>query len=68
MAIDRPYNEHLDPEDQVDAEEMIAAMVFDRAQEGEIGEAGAAQLGRDILNAVLWNFRRDLFNKPGGKV
>ena len=65
--MNRPYNEHLEPSDQVDAEEMIAGMVFEREQEGAIGVEGANQLGKDILNAVLWNFRRDLFKPTGGK-
>lgn len=59
-----PYNEKLEAEDQVAAEEAIAQHLFqyfqaDRNQPG--GEEDAAQLGRDLLLLVLKRFRGDLF-------
>ncbi len=62
MDNDQPgYNEKLDATDQVDAEEMIASMIFDtRDEDRQVCEGDCAQLGRDILLAVLAKFRPDL--------
>ncbi len=62
------YNDKMDAVDQVDAEEMIASMIFDyetgaqrmEGEEQELHEEDCAQLGRDILLAVLAEFRSDL--------
>jgi len=54
------YNQKLEAGDQIDAEEQIAAMIFDH-DEVETDEETAAELGRDILLAVLFKFRQDLF-------
>lgn len=50
------YNDKLDPDEQVSAEEAIAARIFDFFYE----EEDAAQLGREILYIVLRKFRSDL--------
>lgn len=62
MESELGYNDKLDSKTQVDAEEMIASMIFDCYQEYEerLCEEGCAQLGRDILLRVLAEFRSDL--------
>jgi hypothetical protein len=59
----KPYSNRLDADDQVTAEEEIAATIFDkmRASDLLIHEDTAAELGRTILNLVLERFRPDLF-------
>lgn len=52
-----PYNEALDPDQQITTEELIAAAIFDRT---ETTEEEAQKLGRDILLVVLAEFRPDL--------
>ncbi len=58
------YNDSLDPEQQVDVEESIAAFLFDEVRlphrEGFI-EEDAAEASRVILRLVLEEFRPDLF-------
>lgn len=66
------YNDKIDATEQVDAEELIASLIRGR-QENEIANCEAngiedwsltdedcADLGRDILLAVLHRFRPDL--------
>lgn len=56
------YVETFYPDKQVSAEEDIAAIVFNAVDEnGVLSEDAAAQVGRDVLRAVLWEFRPDLF-------
>ncbi len=57
------YSDAFDEEMQVDAEEMIAAYLFDEHREG-FNEESAGQAGRDILQMVLQQFRPDLFARP----
>jgi hypothetical protein len=60
------YNDTLHGSIQVEAEEGIAAMIFDAEAEDAEGdpirlpESVCQQLGRDILLAVLNQFRPDL--------
>jgi len=61
MKVKR-YNEKLSAEDQVDAEEAIAARLYDKTA-GEVDEETAAELGRQILKEVLLKFRPDLFSE-----
>lgn len=59
------FNNKIDADDQVSAEEMIASLIFDCEAEDSEGnpirlpEAECAQLGRDILLRVLSQFRPD---------
>ena len=58
------YNEKLGHVEQVDMEEDVAAVIFDKvdAYSGkELSEDLCAQLGRDILLMVLEKFRPDVF-------
>lgn len=55
------YNGSMDPEEQVDAEEAIAAHLFDQLV--EVDEDVAQELGREILKLVLYRFRPDLVAK-----
>jgi len=55
------YNDAFDPNDQVTAEEQIAAYLFDEADGFEGSEEDAANAGREILRMVLEKFRPDLF-------
>lgn len=52
------FNDKLDPIDQVDTEEAIAAYLFDSC--GIRNEELVADMGRDILLIVLRKFRPDL--------
>ena len=62
------YNSKLDADEQITAEEMIAFMIFDWVKNyPNIEQATAldacescSQLGRDILLAILNQFRPDL--------
>ena len=56
------YNDKLDPDKQVTAEERIAARIFDSFRENYpgISEDDAQRMGRDILLMVLKEFRPDL--------
>lgn len=54
------YNDTLDAGQQIDTEEAIAALIFDRTD--AIDEETAGDLGRDILKLVLLAFRPDLFS------
>lgn len=62
------YNDKIDADEQIEAEEQIAAMIFDCEVEDTEGnpirlpEGECAQLGRDILKAVLTQFRPDFFD------
>lgn len=53
-----PYNDKLDSAAQVDAEEKIAAAIFDRV--ASVPEEVCSELGRTILHIVLSDFREDL--------
>lgn len=55
----RHYNDRLDADAQISAEEEIAVRIFDEAN-GKIHEEDCADLGRDILYMVLRAFRPDL--------
>ena len=63
------YNDKLYAAHQIEAEERIAAMIFDCEAEDAKGdpirlpEGECAQLGRDILKAVLTRFRPDFFDE-----
>lgn len=57
-----PYNDSLNAADQIDAEENVAAIIFDHP-EVECGEHTATKLGRTIVYAVLRRFRPDLFEE-----
>ena len=61
----KAYIDELDAEEQIAAEEMIAAAIFDREsdRDGQLSEEDCADLGREILKSVLWRFRKDLFVK-----
>lgn len=54
------YNDKLNADDQISAEESIAAHLFDNAS--SISEEEAAELGRSILLLVLRKFRPDLID------
>ena len=56
------YSDKMDPSDQIDAEEMIAATIFD-FEGGLSTEEGCSELGRTILRGVLIKFRPDLLEK-----
>lgn len=59
------YNDTLDPTEQVDAEEAIAAFLFDKhCNEGTpLNEAVYGNIGRSVLRVVLERFRPDLFTE-----
>lgn len=52
------YVETFDADEQISAEEQIAAIIFEGAD--SIDEETAGELGRTILLAVLTRFRPDL--------
>ena len=52
------YNDSLDPGEQIDTEEAIAAILHTADTESE---ENCAELGRGILKLVLLRFRPDLF-------
>lgn len=52
------YNDKMDPDQQITAEEKIAAYLYD---ESMADEETAAEAGRQILQMVLREFRPDLF-------
>lgn len=54
------YTDALGADEQLTAEERIAALIFDHA-EVETSEGAAQELGRNILYEVLRLFRPDLF-------
>lgn len=57
------YNGKLHPDDQLDNEEWIAALIFDykyQSSQRSVEEEDAAILGRHILAKVLSEFRPDL--------
>jgi hypothetical protein len=64
------YNDDLHPDEQLDVEERISALIFDTCG-GAMEEDGSGvpaeetcnQLGRDILKLVLQRFRPDLFER-----
>lgn len=55
------YSDDLDPDEQVDAEEEVTAIIFE-GQGFEGSEEEAAELGRKVLYSVLSRFRPDLFD------
>lgn len=55
------YNDLLSTEEQVDMEESIAALIFDR-QDFAISEEQAADLGRIILKLLLRRLRPEVFD------
>lgn len=57
----RPYAEHFEPAQQVDAEELIASAIFDKMRDMALTEEEVQELGRDILKKILGRFRPDLF-------
>ena len=65
---ERGYNDKLDADEQVSAEECIAATIFDHLETegcdgcGTLSEEDCAKLGRDILKKMLQQFRPDLFD------
>lgn len=55
------YNDKLDPNRQITAEEKIAAMICeDQEEHGDLNEWDVSNLGRNILLQVLAEFRPDL--------
>lgn len=52
------YNDKLDPDLQISAEEKIAVYLYD---ESMADEETAAEAGRYILRMILEQFRPDLF-------
>jgi hypothetical protein len=62
--VAKHYNDSLDPEQQVDVEESIAAFLFDEVRLHHwagFAEEDAAEASRVILRLVLGEFRPDLF-------
>ena len=61
------YNDRMSPDMQITMEEMIAGSISEKLSEahaapaGYVDEEDLAQMGRDILKAVLLRFRPDLF-------
>jgi hypothetical protein len=53
------YNDKLHPEEQIDAEEQIASILFDDV-DIEISEEVAQDTARRILSVILERFRPDL--------
>lgn len=65
-----PYNDKLDPDVQISAEEQIAFAIFNATElsrDGILSEETCSQLGRDILHAVLEEFRPDLMGRQRRK-
>ncbi len=65
------YTEKLHPEQQIDAEEWIASMIYDLrghtdvpCEADTICEESASNLGKDILHEILRRFRHDLVTDP----
>lgn len=57
------YNDNLDPEDQVDAEEALASILFDEL--GQVpSEEDCAEVSKKLLLWVLERFRPDLCEPP----
>lgn len=56
------YNDKLNAAEQVEAEEAIAAMIFD-APGNELNEGEAADLGRRILGEILRRFTPHLVER-----
>lgn len=55
-----PYNDKLDADEQISAEEAIASHLFENSASDEMDEETCAKLGRDILHLVLSRFRPDV--------
>lgn len=55
------YTERLSTGDQIDAEEMIASLLFDGGY--DISEEGATDASKVILLQVLSRFRADLVTR-----
>lgn len=60
------YNENLEPDEQIEAEEKIAAIIFDGigTEADACDEEKAQDLSKKILMAVLQQFRPDLIETP----
>lgn len=56
-----PYNDTLDDDDQISAEEFIAAKIFDHPRWNG-NEYVVQQLSKTILEEILRRFRPDFFN------
>ncbi len=56
------YNDNLDPDQQITAEEQIAAYLFDNFRDG-FTEEKAAEASRSILLKILEEFRPDLIKE-----
>ena len=54
------YNDSLNPDDQISAEEEIAFLIFNFCS---VDEEDCSLLGKDILHLVLKRFRPDLIDK-----
>ena len=64
-----PYADKLSPEDQIDAEETVAAIVFNYEYadpDTRPSEDAAAEIGRRATRAILRRFRPDFFESPSG--
>lgn len=61
----KSYNDKLTAEEQVDAEEELAAYLYDT---GGLAEEEAQDLSREALRIVLERFRPDLFEASTYKV
>lgn len=55
------YNDKLNTDEQITAEEQIASVIFDYT-DGAVQEEECAELGRRILHGILQKFRPDLFD------
>jgi hypothetical protein len=56
------YSDELSAEDQLDAEEWIAATIFEET-DGEVNEGECQELGQTILLEILSRFRPDLITR-----
>lgn len=54
------YNDKLDPDDQISAEEEIAAYLFEEFRDDGFNEETANEAGKAILLKILKRFRPDL--------
>lgn len=54
------YHDDFSIEWQIDSQDRIAALIFDK--EPALSEETCAELGRQILKEILWEYRRDLFH------
>lgn len=56
------YRETMNADEQITAEESIAAIIFEMAEQ-EMTQENCQELGREILLKILTKFRPDLISK-----